>query len=274
MGGALMRFAFFDTCLMINRIKNVVEYSRFAWYHNMTTRTGGLNMAENRITKKWLKNHWTYSWWKYMLLAGICIMGVNLLFTTTAYRPPEHKKIELYVCNGYVDQQVLDEQVSEAFFARYPEQEEMTVMNINLASEDMYVQMQFTTYLAAQQGDVLLLPESEVYKLSEGGADNAFMDLTPYIDGGVIDLQALGVQGLTLKDSAGEEGIYAIEADTLYGLFDLGNDPKDSYLCLTGFGGNEDTAAGVLDLLFELYQTEKPENYDNRYIPEKNAPLF
>ena len=257
-----------------NRRKYKVEYSHTAWYHNMTTRTGGLNMAHNRITKKWLKNHWTYNWWKYMLLACVCILGVNVLFTMTAYRSPEEKKIELYVCNGYVDQAVLDQQVSELFFARFPEQEEMTVMNINLAANDMYVQMQFTTYLAAQQGDVLLLPQSEVYKLSEGGADNAFMDLTPYIENGVIDLNRLGVQGLMLKDSAGMEGIYAIPADTLYGLFELGNDPEKSYLCLTGFSGNEDTAAAVISMLFELYQTEKPEGYDNRNKPAASSALF
>ena len=138
-------------------------------------------MTEKRITKKWLKNHWAYSWWKYLLLVCVCSMGINVLFTTTAYRPPEEKKIELYVCNGYVDQQVLDEQVSEAFFARYPEQEEMTVMNINLASEDMYVQMQFMTYLAAQQGDVLLLPESQVYQLADAGADGGQNTLYKHI---------------------------------------------------------------------------------------------
>jgi len=231
-------------------------------------------MAENRITKKWLKNHWTYSWWKYLLLVCVCVMGVNVLFTMTAYRAPEHKKIELYVCNGYVDQQVMDEQVSREFFARFPEQEEMVVMNINLAAEDMYVQMQFTTYLAAQQGDILMLPRSEVYKLSESGADNAFMELTPYIDSGVIDLQALGVEPLVLADSEGQEGVYAIPADTLYGLFELGNDPADSYLCLTSFGGNEDTAAAMIDLLFDLYQTEMPDAYKTRYNPDSPSALF
>lgn len=231
-------------------------------------------MSQNRITKKWLKNHWTYNWWKYLLLSCVCIMGVNLLFTTTAYRPPEEKKIELYVCNGYVDQQVLKDQLSEVFFARFPEQEELTVMNINLASEDMYVQMQFTTYLAAQQGDVLLLPQSEVYKLSGGGADNAFLELTPYIESGAINPEKLGVQPLLLKDSAGEEGVYAIPADSLYGLFELGNAPENSYLCLTGFGGNEDTAAAVVELLFELYQVEKLDGYDDRHTSGISAPLY
>lgn len=231
-------------------------------------------MAQKRITKKWLKNHWAYSWWKYLLLVCVCTMGINVLFTSTAYRPPEEKKIELYVCNGYVDQAVLQEQLSELFFARFPEQEELTVMNINLASNDMYVQMQFTTYLAAQQGDVLLIPESQVYQLADAGADNAFMELTPYIESGVIDLETLGVEALAMKDSEGAEGLYAIPADTLYGLFDLGNAPENSYLCLTSFSGNEDTAAGVLSLLFELYQTEKPDGYDQRNVQSNGPALF
>ena len=231
-------------------------------------------MAENRITKKWLKNHWAYSWWKYMLLGCICIMGVNVLFTTTAYRAPDEKKIELYVCNNYVDSQTLENQISEVFFERFPEQEELTVMNVNLSANDMYVQMQFTTYLAAQQGDVLLLPKSEVYKLSEGGADNAFMDLTPYIESGVIDPEKLGVEPLTLTDAEGVQGIYAIPTDSLYGLLELGNMPEGGYLCATVFSGNEDTAAEMINLLFELYQTQKPEGYDEHGAKINASALF
>lgn len=231
-------------------------------------------MAESRVTKKWLKNHWHYSWWKYMVLAMVCILGVNLLFTTTAYRPPEEKKIELYVSNGYVDTVALKAALSGPFFERLPEQEELTVMNINLAQEDMYAQMQFTTYMAAQQGDVLLLPRSELYKLAEGGADNVFAELTPYMDAGLIDAGRIGDGALVLRDAQGEEGVYAIAADTLYGLFDLGNIPEDSYLCMTSYSGNEESAACVMDLLFELYQTEKPEEFDDRTNQTGGSVLF
>ena len=231
-------------------------------------------MAQNRITKSWLKNHWAYSWWKYLVLTVICIMGVNILFTSTAYRAPEEKKIELYVACNYVDQQALQEQLSGVFFERFPEQEELIVININLASGDAYTQMQFTTYLAAHQGDVLLLPKGQMYQLAEAGADNAFLELTPYIESGVIDLEKAGVEGLVLPDSKGVEGIYAIPADSLYGLFDLGCNTADSYLCLTSFGGNEDTAAGVLNMLFELYQAEKPEGYDEAVNKASISPVF
>ena len=58
-------------------------------------------MADNRITRKRLKNHFVYGWWKYLLAVVLCVMGVDLIFSMTAYRPPEDKKIELYMCNGY-----------------------------------------------------------------------------------------------------------------------------------------------------------------------------
>jgi len=90
----------------------------------------------------------------------------------------------------------------------------------------------------------------------------------------VIDLEAAGIEPLVLKDSAGVEGVYALEADSLYGLFELGNAPENSYLCLTGFCGNEDTAAGVIAMLIDMYQTEKPEGYDNRNAVSISSPMF
>ena len=44
-----------------------------------------------QITKKWLKNHFAYSWWKYLVLTVACVMGVDMLFAMTAYRVPEDK---------------------------------------------------------------------------------------------------------------------------------------------------------------------------------------
>ena len=219
-------------------------------------------MAENR--KKWLKNHWTYSWWKYMLVAFISVMGVNLLFTTTAYRAPEHKKIEIYILNSYADTAAMDSDFRPLFFEAHPDQEELAIMNVNLAADDMYVRMQYTTYVAAQQGDVMLLPKAEIEKLTESGADNAFLELSPYIENGLIDLSGIDGEVLVLKDSNGEEGVYAIPADSLFGLLDYGNDPQGSYLCIMSYCGNEDTAAAVLNMMLERYHGEEPEWYEER----------
>ena len=123
-------------------------------------------MADNRITRKRLKNHFVYGWWKYLLAVVLCVMGVDLIFSMTAYRPPEDKKIELYMCNGYANTELLREELWPVLVERYPQQEDLTVLNIDLTSGDIYAPMQFSTYIAAQQGDVCLLPRSEVETVS------------------------------------------------------------------------------------------------------------
>ena len=230
-------------------------------------------MADNRITKKTIRHHWSYNWWKYLLLVLLCAGVVDVAFTVTAYRPPEDKKIEVYILNGYCDTSAMQAELEPLFFEAHPDQEELTILNINLTSDDMYAAMQFSTYAAAQQGDVCLMPLSEVVKLTEDGAEYAFMDLTPYIESGVIDVQDIDLTAGTMKSSTGEEGIYAIPADTLYGLLAYGNDPAGSLLCIMDYNGNDETSASVLNMLIERYRTPKPEGYDSK-AQQKQTTLF
>lgn len=228
-------------------------------------------MANHRITIKQLRNHFAYSWWKYLLMLVLGCFGVDLLFAMTAYRPPEEKKIELYLCSGYADAVAIEADFWSELQARCPDQEEMTVMNINLSSGDIYAQMQFSTYAAARQGDVCLLPRSEFKKLTQEGADDAFLELTPYIASGVIDTGDIDLSGGRAMSASGEEGLYGIPADTLYGLFDYSCDPENSILCITTYSGNNDTAAVMVDLLLQKLCTEKPEGYDEMRAAQKAA---
>lgn len=231
-------------------------------------------MAGEKLTRKWLKNHLTYSWWKYLLMTVLCVFGVEMLFTVTAYRPPEEKKIELYVCNSYVDAQALQEALSPLFFEAFPDQEELTVLNINLASDDIYAAMQFSTYAAARQGDVCLLPLSEVKKLSVDGAEYAFTELTPYLESGAINAQGIDLTNGRCTDQAGVEGVYGIPADTLGGLRRLGNDPANSVLCIMNYSGNEDHAAAVVDLLIRLYGGEEAPDGAAAEAPKSSGTIF
>lgn len=218
-------------------------------------------MTKNRITKRWLKNHVAYNWWKYLLLAAACVFSIDMLFTMTAYRAPEDKKVEVYILNDYVDAEAVRQEMAPLFFERCPDQEELMVLSINIGSDDMYARMQFTTYAAAKQGDVYMLPMGELQALTQDGPD-VFVELTPYIESSVIDAEGIDLSRGMMRKEDGMTGIYAIPADTLYGLTQYSNDPAGSLLCLTSFGGNADHAAEVLNLMIELYRTEKPENYD------------
>ena len=99
------------------------------------------------------------------------------------------------------------------------------------------------------------------------------MDLTPYIESGVIDVQDIDLTAGRMVSSTGEEGIYAIPADSLYGLLAYGNDPADSMLCIMDYNGNEETSAAVLSMMIERYRTPKPEGYGEK-TQQKPAALF
>ena len=226
------------------------------------------------ITRKWLKNHLTYSWWKYLVLVVACVMGVDMLFAMTAYRVPEDKKVEVYILNDYIQAQALEETLWPPFAEGYPDQEQLTVLNINLAGGDIYAAMQFSAYAAAQQGDVCLMPVSEVEKLAADGAQYAFLELTPYVESGLIDTEGIDLTPGRMSTSDGTEGLYAIPADTLYGLLAYGNDPADSMLCILDYSGNDEHAAAVLGMIIDLGRAEKPEGYDEMRGAQEQTNIF
>ena len=229
-------------------------------------------MADNRITKHRVRNHWTYSWWKYLLMAVCVVFGVNIYFTTTAYRPPENKKVEIYLCKGWADAQKAQEDLTPMLMELAPEQEELIAANIDLTSDDYYTVMQFTTYMAAQQGDILLLPSSEFRKYtSEGEVYNYFANLSPYLESGVLSAQDISLEGTTYPDASDEPGVFCIPADTLYGLMDYGIDPAGSVLVVTAYSGNEETCVRMVDAMIRRYKTEKPDTYDEWHKQIQNS---
>ena len=209
-------------------------------------------MADNRLTKKRLKNHFAYNWWKYALSAAVSAMLVSIVFAVTAYRPPAEKKVELYVLNGYIDTETFQRDFWPELQARKPEQEELTVLNINLTdSSNIYAPMQFSTYVAAQQGDLFLISRDEMLKITSDGAHESLVELTLYLESGAIDAEDIDLAKGTLDRGDGTTAVYAIPADTLTGLNAYGNDPRDSLFCIPMYSKNADSAAALIELMLE-----------------------
>ena len=217
-------------------------------------------MADNRITKKRLKNHFAYSWWKYALAAVLSVMGVSLVFAATRYEPPADRQLTVYVLNDYTDAETMQADLWARIKEAHPEQEALFVQNIDLKdSSNIYAPMQFSTYVAAQQGDVFLIPYDEMLKIVADGPEDALVDLTAYIESGVIDVSGLDLSACTMKKLDGTTGIYAVPADQLYGLRTAYyNDAKGSVLCIPIYSQNQDTAAEAIRILMELGKGEKP----------------
>ena len=191
-----------------------------------------------------LRQHFTYSWWKYLLVLVAGIFAVNLLMTVTAPRIPEDKRVDFYVY-GLSDADSLNAYMEKI---RSGEMADMESMSSNTFFQDNnYGPMQLTTYIAAAEGDLYLLPRDEFLSYSAAGAFLPLEDDTElmafFTDAG-IDLR----RGWRTLSESDETHLYGIPADTLPGLSTLCY-AENGYLSVLAYGGNTDNTLKFLHIL-------------------------
>ena len=199
-----------------------------------------------------LRQHLTYSWWKYLLIAVIAFGLVDLLYTVTAYHAPRDKTVGLYVY-GYVNETELTPYLDNIRQTEMPDMEE--VNGLALTIDDTYGPMQLMTYIAAGEGDVYLLPRENFLSLSSEGAfiplenDPELMEILKD-----VDLQ----RGWRKNTETGENHLYGIPQDKLPGLIQYAY-AQDGFLCVPLTGGNQENAMKFLRILCRNMLTAPPE---------------
>ena len=196
------------------------------------------------INSKTLKQHFAYSWWKYLLVALIAFGLVDLLYTMTAYRSPANKKVEFYVY-GMMEQEKLTSYMENV---RVTEMEDMEVMTpLQLMNDSYYGPMQLMTYMAASEGDVYLLSRDEFVTLAAQGSllplenDKELMAL---FDQAGINLQ----NGWRRETETGELHLYGIPLDKLPGITKYIY-TQDGYLSVIISSPNQENALKLLRIL-------------------------
>lgn len=196
------------------------------------------------ITSRNLKQHFTYNWWKYLLIAAVAFGLVDLLYAVTAYRPPRDKTVGFYVY-GYMNETGLTEYMSGVREAEMPDMEEM--LPRLMIEDEAYGPMQLMTYLAAGEGDVYLLPREQFISYATGGSllplENE-EDLIALFDAAGITLQS----GWRKETETGENHLYGIPQNKLPGLTQYAY-AKDGYLCVVLTSTNQENALKFLKIL-------------------------
>ena len=191
-----------------------------------------------------LKQHITYSWWKYLLIIAISFAIVDLLYSVTAYHPPREKSVTLYVY-GYMDEQGLTEYMGHVRETEMPEMEDLSPLL--MMPDDTYGPMQLLTYLSAGEGDLYLLPREEFLSYALNGTLvplEGDAELMALFDSAGVSLQ----NGWRRETETGETHLYGIPQDKLPGLTKYAY-AKDGYLCLVVTGRNQENAARFLRIL-------------------------
>ena len=206
------------------------------------------------VTSKSLRQHFTYNWWVYLLIALLAFGLVDLLYTVTAYRSPRDKTIGFYVY-GYVNDTGMSAYMDNIRETEMSDMEEMS--SVMLAMDDTYGPMQLMTYLSAGEGDVYMLPREQFLNYSMSGSmvplenDTELMAL---FDAAGVNLQS----GWRKETETGENHLYGIPQDKLPGLIQYAY-AQDGFLCVPLTGGNQENAMKFLRILCRNMLTAPPE---------------
>lgn len=196
------------------------------------------------INAETLRHHFTYSWWKYVLVLVAGIFLVNLIFTVTTPRIPEDKRVDFYIY-GLSDSESLNAYMEKIRSEEMPDMEIMT--SLTMFPNDAYGPMQLMTYMSAQEGDVFLLTRDEFLSYASSGAFLPLEDdeeLMGIFNEAGIDLRR---GWRTLADSD-ETHLYGIPADMLPGLNALCY-ADNGFLTVTVYNGNQENVMKFLRIL-------------------------
>lgn len=214
-------------------------------------------MQETKITWARVKHHFAYSWWKYLVMVVAVIFGWNLVYTTTAYRAPKDKRMDIYFATYSVPEET-QEWLAEQVRARYPQLEDASVYSILYTpDDDTYGSMQLTTYMGAQEGDVMILPRERFDMYADTGA---FVALDEAIESGALDLQGIDASRGYRTTEDGEEGTFGIPLTELYGLMDWGVDNRDLVAGVLVYSQTQEVAIDWIGWLIETMQAPKPQS--------------
>ena len=206
------------------------------------------------VTSKSLRQHFTYNWWVYLLIALLAFGLVDLLYTVTAYRSPRDKTIGFYVY-GYVNDTGMSAYMDNIRETEMSDMEEMS--SVTLAMDDTYGPMQLMTYLAAGEGDIYMLPREQFLNYSMSGSMAPLendTELMALFDAAGVNLQS----GWRKETETGENHLYGIPQDKLPGLIQYAY-AQDGFLCVPLTGGNQENAMKFLRILCRDMLTAPPE---------------
>ena len=196
------------------------------------------------VNSRTLKNHFTYSWWKYLLVLAAGIFLVNLIFTVTTPRIPEDKKVEFYIY-GLADDNALSAYLENVRVTEMPDMEAVT--HSVLFQDQTYGAMTLVTHIAAHEGDIYLMPRDEFLSYAASGAFAPLEDdeaLMSFFSEAGVDL----TRGWRTLSEEGERHLYGIPADVLPGLSTLCY-AENGYLAVLAFNGNDENSLKFLRIL-------------------------
>ncbi|MDR2515018.1 MAG: hypothetical protein LBD02_07435 [Christensenellaceae bacterium] len=215
------------------------------------------------IHKDSLKNHFSYSWWAY-LLAFVLLWGFwSFAYSATRYVPPREKSLTINFVGSYVPQEFLDEVVALGL-AAFPELEQIEAFGItfdeaNDAENAYLAEQKLQVMIAANESDLFFIDKSLLAPYAGMGA---FAPLDDLLAGGALagSFSAEELSRGRVNSAELGEHLFGLPAERFFRYYERFVDPRRYFLCLSELTPNREYAEKMLILLAEDGLTgEKPE---------------
>ncbi len=218
------------------------------------------------LTRKRISDHITYHGWKYVLILVISILGWNLVYTQTAYRVPQEKRVDVYIKSATTTQEVTDAFLEPIWKETVPEME-LVCSTLLSASDDYTSAMQMTVWVAAGEGDIYILPSSDFKSYASNGA---FLPLQQYVDDGTLQVDGVDLSAGKVAVSSGvdqngntvyedEPRLYGIPLDTYYGYMDgMSLDNRGMVMCVLMNNKNDANVLPFMNALLKAGVGDAP----------------
>lgn len=208
------------------------------------------------LTKKRIQDHFSYCWWKYVLVAAVAVLGWNVIYSMTAYRPPEEKKVVLGVyANG--SESNVAAYMQEVKRIHLPDMEDVSPMYI--LPDTQYGDMILSTRIVARECDIYVLPREQFQSYA---AQGAFMPLDVVLPDLVATLEEAGVslsRGWRTVEDTGEKHLYGVPCTDLPGALSmLYTDTSDMYIGVFYETGNDENVLKFMDIFIHDLLNEPP----------------
>ena len=218
-------------------------------------------MPDTKFSFAALKEHLRRYFWVYLIGIAACLLGTNLLWTTTAPRPTNEQTVTVFLADVYTNPEPLSGVADAMLKATQPYDENLKLVefqSLQYNDNEYTSSMLLMTRLAVGEGDAFLASQSVMDALVQS---QALEPLDAYVADGWLAGYDLEPYYATYTDE--EEGI----SETFLAALKLDNYPilmekgafisEGGYLCVTSNGGNVDTTMKALEAMMAALTEEQ-----------------
>ena len=223
-------------------------------------------MPDTRFSWRGLRDHIRKYFWIYLVGIAVCLIGTNLLWTTTRPRPENRETVSVYMADAYSNPDPLAPVAAKMLEVCKAEDEtlkEVSFESLMYTEDDYNSNILLMTRLTVGEVDAFFASQAAMDALI---SSDILVRLDEYVKDGWLSEYGLEPFYATVEDDeTGERETFlaGLKLDSVTALAQMGAfNSQGAYLCVTQNGENIETTMKALEVMMKELMAWQPEVED------------